>query len=793
MNLSIRWLQDYVDIGHVSPRAFAEKMTMSGSKVEGYEIEGSEIRNVVVGKLLSVDPHPNAEKLVICKVDVGSGEPIQICTGAHNVKAGDIVPVALDDSDLPGGKHIRKGKLRGEESNGMLCSLGELGLTQHDFPYADEDGIFLLEEPDVQLGQDIQSALGLNDTCVEFEITSNRPDCLSVTGLAREAALTFDVPLNLPKPAVKNTVDDIHNYLSVEVTAPDLCPRYVARMVKNIKIEPSPRWMRERLRASGVRPINNIVDITNYVMLEYGQPMHAFDHKFVEGGKIVVRRATEGETIVTLDGVERTLTPDMLTIADAKKPSAVAGVMGGEYSGIVDDTNMIVFESACFNGPSVRTTAKKLGMRTEASGRFEKQLDPATCIPAVERACELVELLGAGEVVGGTIDVDNADRTERRIPFDPAWINRFIGIDVPVEKMKEILTRLECRIDGGDVIPPSFRLDLEHKADISEEIARFYGYDKIPSTAIRGVANGSYTDKQKFDRSIHTILRAQGLSEISTYSFISPKYYDKIGLPADSSYRNCVVISNPLGEDTSVMRTTTVPSMLEVLSRNYNNRNKAASLYEIGTVYLPREDQELPEETPFITLGAYGNDLDFFSLKGIVETLLNDLGIEGYEFTACSTHPTYHPGRCAVISIGDATLGMIGEVHPSVSENYEIGTRVYLASLSEAVMFAHVAPEKGYTPLPRFPASTRDLALICEDALPVAELEKAIRGAVGNILEHVSLFDVYRGSQVAEGKKSVAYSLTLRADNRPLTDEEADAAVKRVLKALKTIGVEIRS
>ena len=793
MNLSMKWLSDYVDVGHITPREFAEAMTMSGSKVEGWEQEGSEIRNVVVGKVAEIVPHPNSDHLFICQIDIGKDENIQIVTGAQNVHQGDFVPAALHDSYLPGGTHIKKGKLRGVESNGMLCSVSELGLTVNDFPYAIEDGIFIMQEPDMKPGQDIQSAIGLDDICVEFEITSNRPDCLSVTGLAREAAITFDRPLDINKPTVQKTTDDIHSLLSVEVTAPDLCLRYAARMVKNIKVGPSPRWLRERLRASGVRPINNIVDITNYVMLEYGQPMHAFDYKYVEGGKIIVRRANEGETLETLDGVERKLTSDMLVIADEKKPSAIAGVMGGEFSGIGDDTNTIVFESACFSGPSVRLTAKKLGMRTEASARFEKQLDPETCIPAVERACELIELLGAGEVIGGIIDADHSDHTEYRIPLEPDWINRFIGIEMPVEKMHHILTRLGCKIDGDDVITPSFRNDLEHKADISEEIARFYGYDKIPVSAIRGIANGQYTSTQKFERRIQRVLQAQGLYEVSTYSFISPKYYDKINLPADSSCRNCVVIRNPLGEDTSVMRTTTIPSMLEVLSRNYNNRNKTAELYEVGKIYIPQNNQPLPEEKPIVVMGMYGEDCDFFSLKGIVETLLHTLRVEDYEVTAKSDHPTFHPGRCAEIRIGDTALGIIGEVHPSVLENYEIGTRAYLACLDVEQLFQHVAPEKGYRPLPKFPASTRDLALICDEELPVAQLQKTISAAAGAVLEEISLFDVYRGAQVEAGKKSVAYNLVLRAPDRTLTDEEADAAVKRALKALKAIGVEIRS
>lgn len=791
MNLSMKWLADYVDVSGIAMHDFCEGMTMSGSKVEGWSKEGGEIRNVVVGKVLSVVPHPDSDHLVICQVDCGSGDPVQIVTGAQNVNAGDIVPVAKHDSDLPGGKHIKKGKLRGVESNGMLCSLSELGVTTHDFPYAVEDGIFIMRE-DCRLGQDIQSAIGLDDDCVEFEITSNRPDCLSITGLAREAALTFKRPLHLPDPKVLKTVDDIHNHLSIRVEAPDLCPRYVARMVKNIKIEPSPRWMRERLRACGVRPINNIVDITNYVMLEYGQPMHAFDHKYVEGGQIVVRNAKEGEQIMTLDGVQRTLTADMLVIADAKKPSAVAGIMGGEYSGIMDDTNMIIFESACFSGPSVRVTAKKLGMRTEASGRFEKQLDPATCIPAVERACQLVELLGAGEVVGGVIDVDNSQKEKTAIPFSPDWINRFIGIDLSREKMVEILEGLECKVEGDSVIPPSFRNDLEHKADIAEEVARFYGYDKIPSAAMRSTADAGYTPEQKFERVVHQVLRAQGLYEVSTYSFISPKYYDKIRLPADSPNRACVTIQNPLGEDTSVMRTTSLPSMLEVLSRNYNNRNKAAALYELATIYLPKAGEPLPEEKQYVTVGLYG-EYDFFALKGIVETLLRETRVIGVEYAACQNDPTFHPGRCAAIVANGERVGIIGEVHPAVCENYGIDTRVYAAMVDFGAMFRLAAPETGYRPLPKFPATTRDLAVICDAGAPVAELEKAISDGVGSVLESVVLFDVYRGAQVAEGKKSVAFSLVMRAPDRTLTDEEADAAMKRALKALSKIGAELRS
>ena len=786
MNLSMKWLSDFVKL-KVEPREFSERMSLSGSKVEGWEIEGEEIKNVVVGKILSIDPHPDADKLVICQVDVGEGEPLQIVTGATNLHPGDVVPVAKDHSVLPGGKEIRKGKLRGVVSNGMLCSLGELGLTAHDFPYAIEDGIFVLQE-DCRLGQDIRSAIGLDDTCVEFEITPNRPDCLSVIGLAREVAATFGKDLTLHEPKVQQETGDIHDLLSVSVENDKLCQRYVARMVKNIKIEPSPRWMRERLRASGVRPINNIVDITNYVMLEYGQPMHAF-----EGGKIQVRNAKEGESIMTLDGVERQLSPQMLVICDEEKPSAVAGVMGGEYSGIMDDTNTIVFESACFLGSSVRTTARKLGMRTESSARFEKGLDTRTCIPAVMRACELVELLGAGEVVGGMIDIDSAGYKPTEILLEPQWINRFIGIDIGREEMVDILKKLDCKINGDTIIVPSFRRDLEHKADIAEEIARFHGYDKIPSTAIRGVAQGALTEYQKFERTLANTLLAQGCYEISSYSFISPKYYDKICLPQDHPLRKSVVILNPLGEDTSVMRTTAIPSMMEVLSRNYNNRNASASLFELANEYIPVDGQELPDEKPVLTIGQYGVSYDFFTLKGIVENLFSVLGVSDLTVQGQSDIPYYHPGRCASLLSGDTVLGTIGEIHPQVAENYGIDSRVYVAHLHCDALFAVRCSEKEYHPLPKFPATTRDLALLCDDELPVQSIEKAIRAGAGNLLEQVELFDIYKGKQIPDGKKSIAYNITMRSADRTLTDEDIEKAMTKILKKLAEIGASIRS
>lgn len=797
MNLSMKWLSDYVTLD-TTVKDFCAAMTMSGSKVEVATEEGSEIKNVVVGKLLSVVPHENSDHLVVCQVDVGQEQPIQIVTGAPNVKAGDIVPVALCGAELPNGVKIKKGKLRGVESNGMLCSLGELGLTVHDFPYAIADGIFLIQE-DCQIGQDIHEAIGLNDTSVEFEITSNRPDCLSVTGLAREAAATYHVPLNLKKPTFQGIDGNIQDALQVEIQNKEKCPRYAAGIVKNVKIAPSPRWMRERLRASGVRPINNLVDITNYVMLEYGQPMHAFDLRYVKDGKIVVRNAAEGETITTLDGVTRTLSPEMLVIADAEKPIAVAGVMGGEYSGIMEDTNTVVFESAYFEPVQVRRTAKKLGMRTDASARYEKGLDPEGCLRTLERAFELVELLGAGEPVRTHIDLDYNEKQRNRIPFDPAWINKFLGTDISREEMCDTMKMLEIEVDGDTCISPSFRIDLERPADIAEEVARIYGYNNIPSTVIKGVANASLTPKQKFRRTLENATVAVGCYGILTYSFISPKYFDKIALPADSSLRKTVVISNPLGEDTSVMRTTTLPSMLETLSLNYKNRNAAVALYEIGKEYLPTAPDKLPEEPDRLTIGMYGDDADFFTLKGMVETILETAGLHDCTYKACGTDTPFgetcalHPGRSAVIYAGETPIGYLGEVHPTVQKNYEIGTRTYVAKLLIDEMQPLAQTEITYQPLPKFPAITRDLSLVCADEVPVGDLQAAMKKSVGNILEQITLFDVYKGEQIAAGMKSVSFSIRMRSHEGTLTDEQADAAMKRVLKALKEHGATLRA
>ena len=797
MNLSMKWLSDYVTLD-TTVKDFCAAMTMSGSKVEVATEEGSEIKNVVVGKLLSVVPHENSDHLVVCQVDVGQEQPIQIVTGAPNVKAGDIVPVALCGAELPNGVKIKKGKLRGVESNGMLCSLGELGLTVHDFPYAIADGIFLIQE-DCQIGQDIHEAIGLNDTSVEFEITSNRPDCLSVTGLAREAAATYHVPLNLKKPTFQGIDGNIQDALQVEIQNKEKCPRYAAGIVKNVKIAPSPRWMRERLRASGVRPINNLVDITNYVMLEYGQPMHAFDLRYVKDGKIVVRNAAEGETITTLDGVTRTLSPEMLVIADTEKPIAVAGVMGGEYSGIMEDTNTVVFESAYFEPVQVRRTAKKLGMRTDASARYEKGLDPEGCLRTLERAFELVELLGAGEPVRTHIDLNYNEKQRNRIPFDPDWINKFLGTDISREEMCDTMKMLEIEVDGDTCISPSFRIDLERPADLAEEVARIYGYNNIPSTVIKGVANASLTPKQKFRRTLENATVAVGCYGILTYSFISPKYFDKIALPADSSLRKTVVISNPLGEDTSVMRTTTLPSMLETLSLNYKNRNAAVALYEIGKEYLPTAPDKLPEEPDRLTIGMYGEDADFFTLKGMVETILETAGLHDCTYKACGTDAPFgeicalHPGRSAVIYAGETPIGYLGEVHPTVQKNYDIGTRTYVAKLLIDEMQPLAQTEITYQPLPKFPAITRDLSLVCADKVPVGDLQAAMKNAVGNILEQITLFDVYKGEQIAAGMKSVSFSIRMRSHEGTLTDEQADAAMKRVLKALKEHGATLRA
>jgi len=791
MNLSKKWLNEHIKLD-VTDKEFAQAMTISGSKVESFVQEGAELKNIVVGHVTAAERHPDSDHLWVIQVDVGN-EQVQIVTGAQNVTAGSYVPVAKDNSVIFGGQKIKKTKFRGVLSQGMLCGIDELGLSQHDFPYAPDDGIFLLGDDCArEAGLPIQEAIGLNDVVTEFEITSNRPDCLSVIGLAREAAATFKQDFDMPESALPSGTGDVKDHLSVRIDAPDLCYRYAGVVVENVRVVPSPRWMRERLRASGVRPINNIVDITNYVMLEFGQPMHAFDLRYLEGNQVIVRKAGAGETITTLDGTRHKLDETMLVIADAKRPVAVAGVMGGEHSGILDDTTTVVFESACFYGMQVRATAKKLGLRTESSARFEKELDPSGCLNMLARALELVKALDAGNIVNGIVDVFPTPKPMRSIEFTPEWINAFLGIDCPTKEQITILERIGCTVEQDSIIVPSFRNDLEARADIAEEIARFYGYDNIPSVPLRGLADACLAQSQQLQTLIGEILRAQGLSEICTWSFISPKGYDKLELPKNSFLRNSVVIQNPLGEDTSVMRTIPLPSMLEVLSRNYNNRNESAALYELATIYLPKGEEELPEERLVVTLGMYGADMDFFTLKGVIEQLLAHSGVAGYNITAIAEPYALHPGRAAALSIDGEEFAWFGEISPAVQENYELGTRAYTATINFNVLLAHSNRKIVYKALPRYPAITRDLALVCPADMPVLQLQNAIERGAGKLLEELRLFDVYTGNQVAQGSKSVAFRLRLRSAQATLTDEEADAAVKRCIKDLEKIGVSLR-
>ena len=887
MILSRNWLNEFVDLKDITDKEFNDEMTLSGSKVETIERPDENLKNVVVGKILEMKRHENSDHMWVCQIDVGQAEPVQIVTGAWNIHVGDYVPAALHGAHLPGGVTIEKGKLRGVESNGMLCSLKELGMTaEHDFPYAvitpaallndyhpidpakpsipadikpgDKvygpvlcgrveavkstdggydvrvndgtvtraaktacsnlhegdlvayntksdtictledlhaeqkefphciaDGIFILREEDAEPGLNMAHILGLDDSIVEFEITPNRPDCLSVIGLAREASATFKRPLKLHTPEPHGCGGSIADLVDIDIEDGDLCPRYTARMVKNVKIAPSPRWMRERLRASGVRPINNIVDITNYVMLEYGQPMHAFDFSCVEGGHIIVRTAREGETIQTLDGNERKLTPNMLCICDEHKPVCVAGVMGGANSEIVGDTAMVLFESANFNGVSVRRTASALGMRTDASSRYEKGLDMMNTIKAVERACELVEMLGCGEVVDGVMDVVAKEKAPTVVKLEPDKINALLGTELSEDLMREILVSLGFILNGDDIYVPSWRGDVEHYSDIAEEVARFYGYNKIPCTLMRGeTTRGGFSEQQRFDRAIGGAVRALGYDEIITYSFISPTYYDKIRMPKDSSLRNSLKILNPLGEDTSIMRTTILPSMLEIIARNHSYRNKSARLYELGKIYLPREDG-LADEPKYLSLGAYGDGVDFFSFKGSIETLLHELRITDVKYVACTDNDSYHPGRCAKVYAGETYLGVFGQIHPLVAANYGMDTEVYTAELSFDAMYEKRGDIPVYQPLPKFPAVTRDIAVVCDEAVTVGALEESIRRGAKGLLKDVSLFDIYRGPGVASGKKSVAFNLVLRADDRSLTGEEADEDVQSILAALK--------
>ena len=787
MKLNRKWLhEDFVDLSHVSDKEYVETLTVFGQKVETYERMDAEIKNVVVGKVVSIVRHTNSDHMWVCQVDVGKEEPVQIVTGAQNVKEGDLVPAALHNSYLPGGIHITKGKLRGEKSNGMLCSFAELGLTQNDLPDAYADGIWILNDEDCKPGDDINLVIGNDDTIVDFEITNNRPDCYSIIGLARESAAAFGMQMKHHEPVVKGSdAGSVYDHLDVEVPATALCNRYTSRMVANVKIGPSPKWLRQRLRANGVRPINNIVDITNYVMLEYGQPMHAFDYRYVASGKIVVREAEEGETLTTLDGTVRNLKPGMLVIADDNKAIGLAGIMGGENSEIVEDTTMVVFESANFDGTSIRQTALALGMRTDASGKFEKHLDPMLTVPAVQRACELVELLECGDVLDGTIDVINYVPETKTLPLEPAKINRLLGTDISKEDMVKYLNLLEIPVDGDTILVPSFRPDLNLMADVAEEVGRSYGYNEIPTTAFRTSTQGGYSPEMKLETKTGALCRGLGYSEIITYSFVSPAIFDQVRIPADSKLRNAMRIQNPLGEDTSIMRTIALPSMMDILSRNNAYHNKAVKLYEIAKVYLPVEGQALPEEPKMLLLGTYGANENFFTLKGELEAVFAGLRLKKASYAAVKNNPSYHPGRCASVSIDGVEVGVMGQVHPLVAKNYGIDVDVYCAEINFTKLLGCLLPDATYTPLPKYPSVTRDLSLICDEAVTVADAENVITAAAGKLLRGVKLFDIYRGVGVPEGKKSMAFSLELRADDRTLTDTDSEAVVSKVLTALK--------
>ncbi len=797
MNLSLNWAKDFVNLDGISPKEYCDKLTATGSKVEGYEILGEDIENVVAGKVLSLERHPDSDHLWICQIDVGEEAPVQIVTGAQNVFEGAMVPVAKAPSKLPGGVNIKAGKLRGVPSNGMLCSIGELNLTTHDMPGAVEDGIFIMNGIDCKPGDDIHDVLGLTDTVVEFEITSNRPDCLSVIGLARETAVSFDREFTTHTPSVKfaDDGDKIENYISVDVKNGELCPRYTARVVKNVKIAPSPLWLRMRLRAAGVRPINNIVDITNYVMLEYGQPMHAFDYSCLDGKKIIVRTAAEGESFKSLDDIDHTLNSTNLVIADEKKAVALAGVMGGANSEIKDSTVTVVFESANFMGSSVRVTAKSQGMRTESSGRFEKGLDPENTVPAIDRACELVNMLNAGDVVDGTIDVYKGKEEPFKMKLEADKINAFLGLDVSEDYMKDVLRRLEFKVDGDILTVPSFRADCRCMNDIAEEILRIYGYDTIKSTKfVTPITSGCRTPVQKFELLCADTLCAMGLYECETFSFISPKYYDKIGMSENDCRRKSIVISNPLGEDTSVMRTTAIPSMLEVLARNNNYHDGKTALYEMAKIYIPNEDtSKLPDELRRIVIGFLRSG-DFYTLKGIVDELLTKAGIKNALYAAKRDDTAFHPGRCAVVSADGVVLGTIGEIHPTVASEYGIDEPVYVADIDFENLFAAAKLDKQFKALPKFPATTRDFAFVCDDGLEVGAIEAVMKKAGGKLIEDVKLFDVYCGKQLGEGKKSVAFKVILRAPDRTLTDDEADKTSKKILTLLeKELSITLRT
>ncbi len=790
MKIPMSWLSDYTDIAGITPAEYNHALTMTGSKVEGIENAGENLINVVTGKILEITQHPDADKLVVCQINVGD-KTLQIVTGAPNVKVGQTVPVALDGALLPDGTKIKTGKLRGVESAGMLCSYEELGMTEADFPDA-EYGILILDDA-LPAGMDIREVFGLNENIVEFEITSNRPDCLSVIGLARETAVTFGKPFTVKAPQVKGCGGDISDYVTINVEDKEGCLRYCGKIVKNVKIGPSPKWMQDRLKACGIRAINNIVDITNYIMLEYGQPMHAFDLRDLEGAAVNVRRARAGEMLTTLDDVERTLDETMLMICDGKKPVGVAGVMGGQNSEIKEDTTTILFESATFCAPLVRKTARKLGLRTESSSRYEKGLDPENTLPAILRACELVEMLSCGEVVDGIIDIRGEKEPENVIPFDSGKINKFLGTEISEDYMRKVLADLGCTVNADTVIPPSFRKDIEGFADVAEEVLRIYGYDKIPSTLMCGeTAHSVKTPAQKLEEKVAELLCGCGANEIVTFSFTNPNLFDKLCLTSDSPLRNAVTISNPLGEENSIMRTTAIHSMMETLARNKNYKNESARLYELATVYTPTGVDTLPEEKKVICLGMYGG-CDFYDLKGILETLFDAVGLSGARFIPETENPTFHPGRTASVLVGKKEIGILGQIHPDVCDNYDIDAEVYVAQISLPDILTYAKNNKTYTPLPKYPAVTRDLALLVDDSVLAADIESLIRKKAKKLFSGLTLFDVYKGKQVPEGKKSMAYSLVLQSMEKTLTDAEVTETVNEVLSGLeKELGATLR-
>ncbi len=805
MNTSLSWIKAYVPELDVTAQEFTDAMTLSGSKVEGFTKMDADLEKIVIGQIQKIERHPDADKLIICQVDIGEAEPIQIVTGAPNVKEGDKVPVVLDGGRVagghdgkmtPGGIKIKKGKLRGVESNGMMCSIEELGSTRDMYPEAPEYGIYIFPE-DAKIGADAIGALGLHDVEFEFEITSNRVDCYSTLGLARETAATFHKEFKAPVVEVKGCGGDVNDYIKVEVQAEDLCSRYCARVVKNIRLAPSPEWMQRRLASVGIRPINNIVDITNYVMEEYGQPMHAYDLDTIADHKIVVRRAANDEKFVTLDGQERTLDENVLVICDGEKAVGMAGIMGGENSMITDDVKTMLFEAACFDGTNIRLSSKRVGLRTEASGKFEKGLDPNNAQAAIDRACQLIEELDAGDVVDGTVDVYPVKKEEVRIPFEPDRINALLGTDISKEQMLEYFKPIELAYDEktNEIVAPTFRQDLFRTADLAEEVARFFGYDNIPTTLPRGEAT---TGKLPFYLRIESVARdiAEfcGFSQGMTYSFESPKVFDKLMLPEDAKERQAILISNPLGEDFSIMRTISLNGMLTSLATNYNRRNKNVRLYEMGNIYLPKSLPltELPDERMQFTLGMYG-DGDFFSMKGVVEEFLDKIGMHEKEVYDPNAGKSFlHPGRQANIVYDGTVIGYMGEVHPTVAANYGIGDRAYVAVLDMPSIVEKATFDRKYEGIAKFPAVTRDISMVLPKEILVGQVEEIIVTRGGKILENYELFDIYEGSQIKEGFKSVAYSLSFRAKDHTLTDTEITSAMKKILDGLKALGAELR-